>query len=110
MNVKVMNQKARDEQEKLKLYCLIGLFLGCSLMIDPSFAVTVEALKAPMTALKNQIFGGWMVAVQIGAIFAGIVMSAFRGSLAPVCIGAGLMLGIQLYDTYLGDVAAGALI
>ncbi len=110
MNVKVMNQKACDEQEKIKQLCLIGLFLGCFLIVEPSFGVTVEALKAPMTGLKEQIFGGWMMAVQIGAVFAGIVMSAFRGSLAPMFMGGGLMLGIQLYNAYLGDVAAGALI
>ena len=110
MNAKAMNPNTLDEREKIKLLCLIGLFLGCSLMIEPSFGVTVEALKAPMTGLKEQIFGGWMMAVQIGAVFAGIVMSAFRGSLAPMFMGGGLMLGIQLYNAYLGDVAAGALI
>ena len=110
MNVKVMNQKTLDEQQKLKGLCLIGLFLGFLLIVDPSFAVTVNALKAPMTTLKEQIFGGWMVGVQIGAVFAGIVMSVFRSSLVPMFMGGGITLGIQLYDTYLGDVAQGALI
>jgi len=97
-------------QDKLKIYLLIGAFLGCSLILDPSMAVTVDGLQEPIRQLKKEIFGGWMMAVKIGAAAAGIVLSAFRGSLAPFGIGAGLSMGIHLYDKYLGDGAAGALI
>lgn len=98
------------EAEKIKIYGLIGTFLGCSLILEPSFAVTVNELQEPIRQLKTEIFSGWMMAVKIGAAAAGIVLSAFRGSLAPFGIGAGLSIGIHLYDKYLGDGAVGALI
>ncbi len=105
-----MNSLMKTEQDKLKIYLLVGTFLGCALVLDPSFAVTVDALQEPIRQLKQEIFGGWMMAVKIGAAAAGIVLSAFRGSFAPFGIGAGLSMGIHLYDKYLGDGAAGALI
>mgnify|MGYP003559953480 FL=1 len=105
-----MNSPMRIEQDKLKIYLLVGAFLGCSLVLDPSFAVTVDALQEPIRQLKEEILGGWRMAVKIGAAAAGIVLSAFRGSFAPFGIGAGLSMGIHLYDKYLGDGAVGALI
>ena len=107
MNSSMMKRIAED---KLKIYLLVGAFLGCSLILDPSFAVTVNALREPIQQLKTDIFGGWMMAVKIGAAAAGIVLSAFRGSFAPFGIGAGLSMGIHLYDKYLGDGTSGALI
>lgn len=105
-----MQRFKNSDYNQRKIYVLVGAFLGCSLILDPSFAVTVDALQEPIKQLKQEIFGGWMMAVKIGAAAAGIVLSAFRGSLAPFGIGAGLSMGIHLYDKYLGDGAAGALI
>ncbi len=112
MNIQVVNcQKIIDfERDKFKIYGLVGTFLACTLIIDPSFAVTVAELQAPIQQLKNEIFGGWMMAVKIGATAVGIVLSAFKGSLAPVGMGAGLTLGIHLYDQYLDAGADAALI
>jgi hypothetical protein len=93
-----------------KMVLAIGLFFVLSLMLDPSYAVTVEALQAPIRELKTEIFDGWMMVVKICAVTAGIVMSAFKGSLAPFGLGAGLTAGIHLYGQYLGDGASGALI
>ena len=86
------------------------IFLLFSIATDPTWAVTVDELIAPINNLKAEIFGGWMMVVKICAATAGIVLSAFRGSLVPFGIGAGLSAGIHLYDSYLGDAAAGALI
>ena len=77
---------------------------------NPTWAITVAELQAPVAALKSEIFGGWMMVVKICAATSGIVLSAFRGSLTPFGIGAGLTAGIHLYDAYLGTGAAGALI
>jgi hypothetical protein len=77
---------------------------------DPALAVTVEKLQEPLQDLKKTIFSGWMMAVKICAAAAGIVLSAFKGSLAPFGIGAGLSMGIHLYDQYLGNGADGALL
>lgn len=104
----------QQEQQKWQLRRALVLFIGCAfaavLYSDPTLAVTVESLQEPIRSLKTEIFSGWMMVVKICAATAGIVLSAFRGSLAPFGIGAGLSAGIHLYDRYLGDGAAGALI
>lgn len=91
------------------IFCLL-LVAFLLLLVDCTWAVTIEGLKEPIVALKNEIFGGWMQVVKICAATSGIIMSAFRCSLTPFGIGAGLSAGIHLYDSYLGTGAAGALI
>jgi hypothetical protein len=86
------------------------LYFLAGIVSDPAFAVTVEKLQEPIANLKTEIFSGWMMVVKICAATAGIVISAFKGSLAPFGIGAGLSAGIHLYDSYLGTGADGALI
>lgn len=95
---------------RIGLFVILFTFLTISLMTDPTFAVTVARLQEPIQNLKTEIFSGWMMVVKICAATAGIVLSAFRGSLAPFGIGAGLSAGIHLYDKYLGTGADGALI
>ncbi len=108
----IMNQLTSEAQnQRLKLcFCVLLTFLLFSFFTNPTWAITVTELMEPIKQLKTEIFGGWMMVVKICAATAGIVMSAFRGSLTPFGIGAGLSAGIHLYDKYLGDGAAGALI
>ena len=104
------NQWLLNLQNQSGMYLLLSILLVGIFLSDTVYAVTVNELQAPIVALKSEIFGGWMMVVKICAATAGIVMSAFRGSLAPFGIGAGLAAGIHLYDAYLGTGAAGALI
>ena len=101
-----------DQKLRIVILLLAGLASYCllSLWSNEAFAVTVTELQEPIRELKKSIFGGWMMAVKICAAAAGIILSVFRGSLAPFGIGAGLTLGIHLYDQYLGTGADGALI
>lgn len=105
MNI-LFNSKSIKEQ--IIFYSIF--FIGCLLFTEMAAAITVEALREPIAGLKTEIFGGWMVAVKICAAAAGIVMSAFKGSLAPFAVGAGLAAGIHLYDAYLSVGADAALI
>ena len=107
-----MNQLTSEIQnQRIKIcFAMLVIFLLFLIATDPTWAVLVEGLAEPIKELKKEIFGGWMMVVKICAATAGIVMSAFRGSLTPFGIGAGLSAGIHLYDKYLGDGAAGALI
>ena len=98
------------QQTKTLIFSMLLIFLLCSFFTDPTYAVTVAELAAPIAALKSEIFGGWMMVVKICAATSGIILSVFRGSLVPFAIGAGLTMGIHLYDAYLGTGAAGALI
>lgn len=107
MNDRIMNSQYYHRQ------ILIAIFSSLILSVfftEPTWAITVAELQAPVAALKNEIFGGWMQVVKICAATSGIIMSVFRGSLTPFGIGAGLTAGIHLYDSYLGTGAAGALI
>ncbi len=101
-----------DRNQRIVILLLAGIasYFLLGLWGNEAFAVTVAELQAPIQTLKESIFGGWMMAVKICAAAAGIILSVFRGSLAPFGIGAGLTLGIHLYDQYLGTGAAGALI
>lgn len=107
-----MNQLTLEAQnQRIKLcFAILLTFLFVSFVTNPACAVMIDSLQEPIKALKTEIFGGWMMVVKICAATSGIVLSAFRGSLAPFGIGAGLSAGIHLYDKYLGDGAAGALI
>jgi hypothetical protein len=107
-----MNQLTLDTRNQRIKNCFIALsiFLLFSIATNPTWAVTVQELIEPIQNLKTEIFSGWMTVVKVCAAATGIVLSAFRGSLMPFAIGAGLSAGIHLYDSYLGDVAAGALI
>lgn len=104
--------KTKEQRYQLKKTFFVAMvsMAAVMLLLDPSFAVTVAKLQDPIKDLKTEIFGGWMMVVKIGAAAAGIVLSAFRGTLAPFGIGAGISAGIILFDKYLGNGADGALI
>ena len=98
------------ENYKSAFLLMIGAFFVICLFTDPTWAVTVEKLQEPIKDLKKEIFGGWMVALQICAAAMGILLSIFRGSLAPFGIGGGITMGIHFLDKYLGDGSSGAFI
>ena len=102
--------QTRNQQLKKMLFVIMSTTAVFLIITEPSFAVTIQKLQEPIKDLKSEIFGGWMMVVKIGAAAAGIVLSAFRGSLAPFGIGAGISAGIILFDKYLGTGADGALI
>jgi len=78
--------------------------------VAPSYGVTVEALQEPIRSLKTNIFGGWMMPVQIMGLACAGALSFFKQTLIPFGVGIGTVAGINFFDTYLGDGAAGALI
>jgi type IV secretory pathway VirB2 component (pilin) len=88
---------------------MAGLMIT-AVMMSPTFGVTVEALQAPVRNLKTTVFGGWMMPVQILGLACAGGMSFFKQSLVPFGVGVGTVAGINFFDTYLGDGAAGALI
>ncbi len=88
---------------------MVGILVSC-VLINPSFGVTIEALQEPVKALKSTIFGGWMMPVQILGLACAGALSFFKQSLVPFGVGIGTVAGINFFDSYLGDGAAGALI
>ena len=108
MNHLIIN--AQSNHRRTMLLAMFSTLILSVFFTNPTWAITVAELQAPVAALKSEIFGGWMMVVKICAATSGIVLSAFRGSLTPFGIGAGLTAGIHLYDAYLGTGAAGALI
>ena len=91
------------------LAILLALLVGF-LFIAPAYGVTVKELATPIKDLKASVFGGWMLVVKIAACAAGALFSVFKQGFGPLGIGAGVALGIHFFDTYLGDVSAGALV
>jgi hypothetical protein len=80
--------------------------LGC--LTGTAFAVNVAELVAPISDLRESIFGGWMWVPKIGAAVGGCVLAVYNQSIMPFATGAGVCLGIHFYDLYLK--ADGALI
>lgn len=108
-NVCVMPTERLLYRKKLCYVSLISFVLVMCLA-DPVFAVTVQSLVEPTKDFKKEIFGGWLGVVKVGAFAGGLVMSVFRFTVAPVLTGIGVTTGIVLFDKYLGDGSAGALI
>lgn len=89
---------------------ILGGILITIVMTSPSFGVTVDTLKVPITTLKTNIFNGWMMPVQIIGMASSIVFSFIKQSLVPVGMGVGGIVALNFFDGYLGDGASGALI
>jgi hypothetical protein len=79
-----------------------AIIVGVGLLSTEAFGISVQALKAPMVALKKEAFD-WMFAVKVAAGVMGAAFSVARQSITPFGIGAGVVAGIQFFDTYLGD-------
>lgn len=88
---------------------VVSILIVC-VMTAPTFGVSVEALKAPIKTLRDDIFGGWMWVAKIGAAVGGCVMAVYQRDIVPLATGAAVGLGIHFYDGYFGDPTAGALI
>src|SRR5436190_376528 len=96
-------------KQNMPMIIVGGLLITC-VMAGPSHGVTLEALQAPIRALKTNVFNGWMLPVQILGLACSCALSFFKQSLIPLGIGTGAVIGINFFDGFLGDGAAGALI
>lgn len=94
-------------KENAPTLIVAGVLILC-VMTAPTFGVKVDTLKAPITDLKDTIFGGWIWIPKIAAAVGGIVLSVYNQSILPLATGAGIGLGIHFYDSYID--ASGALI
>lgn len=88
---------------------VLSLLIVC-VVSAPTFGVTVTALKEPVKALRNDIFGGWMWVAKIGAAVGGCVMAVYQRDVVPLATGAAVGLGIHFYDAYFKDPTDAALI
>jgi hypothetical protein len=82
--------------------CLTVLVL---FSVDSLQAVPLDTLRAPMTAMKNEVWS-YMFAIKVGAAIVGAIGSAVQSSLTPLGIGAGIAAGIHFFDGVIGDGSA----
>lgn len=108
MKKRIFGMEAK--QTKKIFYLILTFGFIYFLLMEPTFAVTIEKLQEPIKELKKEIFGGWMMAVKIISAAVGLLFSMFRLSLLPFGIGAGISVGIHFMDKWLGTGADGALI
>jgi hypothetical protein len=73
--------------------------------IDSLQAVPLDSLRAPMTALKTEMWS-YMFPIKMAAAIVGGVMSLAKQTLTPFGIGAGIAAGIQFFDGVIGDGSA----
>lgn len=96
-------------RRNMPLIIVSGLVIT-TVMISPSFGVTLEALKTPIKTLKENVFNGWMIPVEIMGLACACGLSFAKQSLIPLGIGVGSVIGINFFDGFLGDGASGAII
>jgi len=79
---------------------------ACYVLQISEVHAVVEDLRAPMQALKTNIFTGWMWGIKVVAVAVGSIFAVVQQSITPFGIGAGIGAGIHFFDTYLGDGGA----
>lgn len=82
--------------------CLTALSV-CS--ADSLHAVPLDSLRAPMMALKTEIWS-YMFPIELAAATMGVVMSVARQSLTSLGIGVSIAAGIHFFNGILGDGSA----
>jgi len=73
--------------------------------IDTLQAVPLDSLRAPMTAMKNEVWS-YMYVVKVAAALMGGLMSVVQQNLMPLGIGGGIAAGIHFFDGVIGDGSA----
>ena len=73
--------------------------------IDSLQAVPLDSLRAPMTALKTEVWS-YMYVVKVAAALMGGLMSVVQQNLMPLGIGGGIAAGIHFFDGVIGDGSA----
>ncbi|MFZ4077672.1 MAG: hypothetical protein ACOYKA_06775, partial [Legionellaceae bacterium] len=73
--------------------------------IDSLQAVPLDTLRAPMTAMKNEVWS-YMYVVKVAAALMGGLMSVVQQNLMPLGIGGGIAAGIHFFDGVIGDGSA----
>ena len=68
-------------------------------------AISLDALKTPMTELKKEVFS-WMFGVKIAAVAVGSAFAVMKQSLVPFGVGAGITAGIHFFDKLIGEASA----
>lgn len=92
------------EKDMVRTCALAGLAIAACYVLQTSEAhAVVDTLRAPMQALKTNIFTGWMWGVKVIAVAVGSIFAIVNQSITPFGIGAGIGAGIHFFDTYLGD-------
>jgi len=95
------------EKDMVRTLSLAVLVVSACYLLQTSEAhAVVDSLRAPMQALKTNIFTGWMWGVKVIAVAVGSIFAIMHQSITPFGIGAGIGAGIHFFDTYLGDGAA----
>ncbi len=91
-----------------RLYCGI-ILIFMFLIISSNLPLSAEtAVKDSLNTLKKEVFS-WLFAVKVASVAVGSVFAVAKQSLMPFGIGAGIAVGIQVFDKVIGE-ASGALI
>lgn len=92
----------QSQKQFLTYFGLVSLYLLLSSNLD---AVPVDTLRAPMQAMKKEVWS-YMFPIQIASVVIGAVTSLARHSMMPLGIGAGITTAIHFFDSVLGDGSA----
>lgn len=77
-------------------------------MSEPLLGVPVGDLKAPLKAMKEEVWS-YMFIVKVAATVVGGCFSVMQQSVTPLGVGAAITAGIHFFDKVLGDGSAALL-
>ncbi|MEI8295776.1 MAG: hypothetical protein WCG04_04560 [Alphaproteobacteria bacterium] len=84
------------------VWAVLAVAVAYVFEISEAHAV-VQDLRAPMQALKADVFTGWLWGVKIIAVAVGSAFAIAHQSITPFGIGAGIGAGIHFFDAYIGN-------
>ncbi len=96
------SRKRKRHAHLMAFLCLTALSVCDS---DSLQAVPLDSLRAPMMALKTEIWS-YMFPIELAAATVGAVMSVAKQSLTSLGIGVSIAAGIHFFNGILGDGSA----
>lgn len=99
VNAPFLNHSFSELNLSKHAFLIFFAFMMVIFLSPEAFAVSTEALRAPLTTFKKEAFD-WAVPMQILAFVGGCVMVFFRMSPLPVVYGAGVAAGLQFFKVY----------
>lgn len=95
-------------QSNKQFLTILGLSALCLALSDPLLGVPVADLKAPLKAMKDEVWS-YMYIVKVAASVVGGCFSVMQQSVVPLGVGAGISVGLHFFEKVIGDGSAALL-
>lgn len=91
-----------------QLLIISGLSVVCLVFSATLDAVPVADLKAPLKAMKDEVWS-YMYIVKLAAAVVGGCVGVMQHSVTPLGVGVGISVGLHFFEKVIGDGSAALL-